>query len=250
VINQVRSGDLALSGEQMADKLRLDFQFPSHWKALHRFIIARLARSYEAYQPVRIGDRQLADGARTCLDRWSHIETILQRTNAKSLLDLGCAEGYFVQQAARHGCIGLGVDADMRRLTIAQNTSILNGVSGAGFLYGQISVDFIEALPSFDVVLFLSVLHHVIHAQGIDYAAQIMTSILQRTRLGLVFDMGQSNENRPPNDWSRILPPMEPDPKTWITNFLKDVGFSEVEVLADTDAFATVERRHLFFCRP
>lgn len=234
----------------MSEKLRLDFQFPSHWQALHRFVITRLARSYEAYQPVRIGNRKLADGARLCLDRWSQIERILQRTNAKSMLDLGCAEGYFVQQAALRGCVAIGVDADVRRLTIAQNTSILNGATGAGFLYSQIDVDFIEALPCFDVTLFLSVLHHVIQARGVDYAGQIMKSILKRTRLGLVFDMGQSNEAVPPNDWSRILPQMEPNPKTWIVNFLKEVGFSEVEVLSDSDTYGSAERRHLFFCRP
>jgi SAM-dependent methyltransferase len=232
----------------MSEKLRLDFRFPSHWQALHRFIIARLARSYEAYQPVRIGDRKLAHGARACLDRWSQIESILQRTNAKSVLDLGCAEGYFVQQAALRGCVALGVDADVRRLTIAQSTSVLNGIAGAGFLYGHISADFIDALPSFDVTLFLSVLHHVMYAQGIDQAAQMMKSVLKRTRLGLVFDMGQSNEAV--HSWSRLLPRMEPDPKIWIAKFLKEVGFSQVELLHDTDAYGSGERRHLFFCRP
>jgi SAM-dependent methyltransferase len=239
---------MAVGARQPPEKLRLDFRFPSHLAALHRFIIGRLAQSYELYQPVRIGARTLGNGARTCVDRWSQIATVLERTNAKSLVDIGCAEGYFVQRAALHGCVALGIDADVRRLTIAQNACLLNGVSGAGFLYGEISVDFIEALPSFDVTLFLSVLHHLMYEHGVDHAAQIMTSIRKRTRFGLVFDMGQSNEAN--QEWSRLLPRMEPDPKTWITDFLKRVGFSEVDLLGDTDAYMSTARRHLFFCRP
>jgi len=43
-----------------------------------------------------------------------------------TFLDLGCAEGYFVQEAAKSfGCVAIGVDADIRRLTVARTTSSL-----------------------------------------------------------------------------------------------------------------------------
>jgi len=229
-------------------RLRLDFEFPAHWRALHRFTMRRLAQSFLPYQPVRIGTHQLASGARTCSDRWALIERVLNRTGATSLLDLGCAEGYFVQQAASRGCIAVGIDADVRRLTIAQNTSLLNRIEGAGFVYSHITTETIEKMPSFDVVLCLSVLHHVMYEHGVDHAKKLMKAILKRTRMGLIFDMGQSNEVT--HNWSSLLPTMLPSPETWIAQFLREVGFSQIETLGQTDAYKSTVHRVVFFCLP
>ena len=232
----------------MSNGLRLDFKFPAHLSFLHRSLVKKLARSFETYQPVFIGEDRIGAGARACVDRWEHIEQVIESTGATSLVDLGCAEGYFVQKAAMRGCIALGVDADIRRLTVAQNTSVLNGVDGAGFLYGRITESLVRRLPAFDIVLLLSVLHHVMYEHGIDKAKSLMSAVRDRTRLGLVFDMGQSNETA--HEWAALLPQMAPDPETWIARFLSDLGFSKVSVIGVSDAFENPVRRLLFLCTP
>jgi SAM-dependent methyltransferase len=232
----------------MPDGLRLDFQFPAHLRFFHRYLVKKLARSFETYQPVFIGENRIGTGARASVDRWVLIQKVIQNTGAKSLVDLGCAEGYFVQMAARHGCVALGIDADVRRLTVAQNTSILNGIDGAGFLYGRITESLVRKMPVFDVVLLLSVLHHVMYEHGVDKAKALISAVRERTRLGLVFDMGQSNETV--HEWAALLPRMDPDPETWIARFLSDLGFSKVSVIGVSDAYENSVRRALFFCEP
>lgn len=230
-------------------KLQLDNAFSGKWSWLHKLAISRLVGTFEPYQPVAINGNILAVGERACIDRWTAIEKIARECRANTLLDLGCAEGYFVQQAASEvGCIALGVDADLRRLTIAQNTATFNQVLGAGYLYSRITPALLERLPQFDVVLFLSVLHHMMYEHGIEYARTMMKSIHSKTVKRLIFDMGQSDETN--HEWSRLLPKMEPDPTSWIADFLRQCGFSNVEVIGQTDAYKGAVRRSLFSVTP
>jgi SAM-dependent methyltransferase len=230
-------------------RLSLERQFPALWDRAQRFIFRRLVNSYEPYHPVMLGQEQLAAGERSCADRWSIIAEVIRDTSSVSFLDLGCAEGYFVQQAAKtFRCVSIGVDADIRRLTVARTATSLNGISGAGFVGGMIDADFLDRLPSFDVVLFLSVLHHVMYEHGLDYARQMLSAIRVRTRKCLVFDMGQSNETS--HGWSKLLPDMQPDPTTWISQLLLSAGFSDVKVAGETDAYKNAVRRILFIAKP
>jgi SAM-dependent methyltransferase len=230
-------------------RLTLERSFPAVWDRAHRFVIRRLVKSYEPYHPVYLGNQLLAAGERACVDRWSLIADVVRSTSSTSLLDLGCAEGYFVQQAAKTlKCFSLGVDADIRRLTVARLTTSLSGINGAGFVGGTIDQTLLAQLPASDIVLFLSVLHHITYEHGIEYARGILTAIRGITKKRLVFDMGQSNETS--HEWAKLLPKMEPDPQTWITNLLISAGFSNVEVRGETDAYKSEARRILFIAQP
>jgi O-antigen chain-terminating methyltransferase len=176
------------------------------------------------------------------------IADALAGLDAGSFLDLGCAEGYFVMQAARRGWIALGVDGDLRRLAVAQNVALCDGLSRAGFLHGSITAGFVRKLPCFDVVLFLSVLHHVMCEQGVSGASELLRAIRSRTGMRLIFDMGQSNETT--YDWAPLLPRMDPDPATWITGLLESCGFSSVRIIGETQGFMGAHPRHLFLAEP
>jgi hypothetical protein len=81
-----------------------------------------------------------------------------------------------------------------------------------------------------------------------DEARRLMQVIRSKTTKKLIFDMGQSNEVD--YVWARVLPAMEPDPPTWIAEYLKDCGFSSVEILGETDGYYQVHRRTLFIATP
>jgi SAM-dependent methyltransferase len=76
----------------------------------------------------------------------------------KSVLDIGCSEGYFAQKCAERGAGPVvGVDASLGRLLTAQFMSQANGLT-VRYRMGLFPGSAIEG--SFDYVLCLSVIHH------------------------------------------------------------------------------------------
>lgn len=228
--------------------LVLDGGFRPWSHRLHKFVIRQLIKEIEPYHPISIDDRTVSSGERGCADRWAVIREVLS-ASPNTVLDLGCAEGYFVSRAAREfGCFVLGVDADLRRLTIAQELSILNKNEGAGYMYAHITPEFLEKLPLFDVVILLAVLHHVMYEHGVDYARRFMEGVRKKTSKSLIFEMGQSDETS--MYWSTLLPNMGSDPHAWIEEFLRSCGFSKVIRARETDAYQSPIRRCVFVAHP
>jgi hypothetical protein len=230
----------------------MNISIASSLKKMPRFLylnaLRSIARSYSPYQPVQIYGREICTGERLCIDRWSTIHGVLKECDAHTLLDLGTAEGYFVQQAALNGYIAIGVDADVRRLTLAQGSITLNRVSGGGFIFAELTPEFIARLPKFDAALFLSVLHHIMYERGIEYAREYMTLLRRKVERVLIFDMGQSNETE--NAWATLLPDMGQDPHAWIADFLRSAGYQSAEKLQNTDAYQGSVKRALFKVTP
>jgi SAM-dependent methyltransferase len=215
---------------------------------LHKVVIDRLIKRERPYHPISIEGKLVSAGERGCTDRWAVIDEVLTKYPG-AVLDLGCAEGYFVQRAAQeHGCFVLGVDADVRRLTIAQDVNLFNKNERAGFMYAHITPEFLATLPTFDTVIFLSVLHHVMYEHGVDYARDFMKLIREKTAKSLIFDMGQSNETM--REWAGLLPDMGADPYEWIADFIRSCGFSEVIRAGETDAYKSDVRRALVVAHP
>lgn len=215
---------------------------------VYKFVLRRLVKQVQPYHPVSMNGTILAAGERDCADRWEIIRKILAG-GVDTVLDLGCAEGYFVSRAAAdYGCFALGVDADVRRLTVAQDLNVINKNEHAGFMYARIDMEFLRKLPQFDVVIFLAVLHHVMYEHGVDYAREFMSCIRHITRKNLIFEMGHSNETS--MYWAPLLPDMGPEPHKWIQEFLLSCGFSRVERAGETDAYQSNSRRSIFVAQP
>jgi SAM-dependent methyltransferase len=215
---------------------------------LQKFTLSRIVKSFATYQPIILDGRELRRGSRACADRWRLIERVIAESDSESVLDLGCAEGYFVREAAKRKRVALGVDGDLRAITIGQTLASLERISGAAFMHAVITPKLVRQLPQFDSVIFLSILHHVFNELGAEDAREMMEAIRTRTRKRLIFDMGQSNETTYP--WAKILPPMEPDPGTWISHFLRQCGFSAVEVVGESEGYNQAHARLLFAATP
>jgi SAM-dependent methyltransferase len=227
--------------------------FEENFKPLPNFVYRQalhcISASFSPYHPVHIGGTRISQGERSCADRWQIIESEISACNAATVLDLGCAEGYFVQKAASAcGCLALGVDGDARRLSLAHASILLNKVKGAGFLYADITPELISQLPVHDVVLFQSVLHHMMYSSGIDYAREVLVRLRPKIGKLMIFDMGQSDETN--NDWATKLPDMGNSPHGWIEEFLRSAGYTSVEKLGDTDSYRSATKRALFRLLP
>ncbi|WP_047336156.1 methyltransferase domain-containing protein [Pseudomonas protegens] len=128
----------------------------------------------EVYQPI-FGHSDFSDHAsRPCADRLAVIVGIhdaLQALLARRLnvLDLGCAQGYFSLNLASRGAKVRGVDFLDKNVALCTALSAENPELDAVFEVGRVE-DFIGRLEpgQYDLVLGLSVFHHVIHERGID----------------------------------------------------------------------------------
>ena len=217
-------------------------------QAIHRRVHAMHLKSYEVYQPV-LGPNGYSGGARDSKTRWQAIEPVLVATKAGSLVDLGCSEGYYVTRAAKAGlpfCVG--VDFDQRRMFTCTNQVVLADLPHAGFMMGSVEPSLIDALPRFDAVVFLSVLHHLMYQQGVDYCTAIMKALATKTGKVCFFEMGQSDEHK--ESWANDVPDMGSDPHAWIQDFVTSSGFAKAEKISETSSFAGETQRALFACYP
>jgi SAM-dependent methyltransferase len=213
-----------------------------------RLALRSLIRSYRAYQPVRFEGRLLQPGKRDYEERWKFISREIEDCRARSFLDIGCAEGYFTQRAARElGCFSLGIEADVRRLIVAQNVNTLERNALAGFMYAEVDLDSLSRLPKFDVVVFLSVLHHFMRLQGSDYCQEVLKIVRSKTNKVMIFEMGVESELV---DWTTDVRDMEGQPSGKIAAFLRSAGFSQVDLIGHSTARRDRVRRPMFRAIP
>lgn len=145
----------------------------------------------EVYQPI-YGHSDLSDHAsRPCADRLEVIAGIydaLQELKGAPLkvLDLGCAQGFFSLSLASRGATVRGVDFLDKNVAVCTALALENPQFDATFEVGRVE-DVIDRLEpgQYDLVLGLSVFHHVIHERGIDevkrlfqYAANVCGALI------------------------------------------------------------------------
>lgn len=139
----------------------------------------------------------------------------------KTVLDLGCSGGYFSLNLAGSAKYVLGIDGDgaviEQNILAAQRRDLKN----IEFHHAILTPELIEALPEFDIVLLMSVFHHMLAASEAygwnteatkSEAFSTLRAIHRKAQI-LVFEMGYPDEGY---DWSAKLPRMEPNPVSWI----------------------------------
>jgi len=111
-------------------------------------------------------------------DRWDFIFANLSKDD-ESLLDIGCAEGYFVLEAANKGISATGYDRNYTRVKKAKKRGSKN--SNASFKLCDVSPEYINDLPSADIILFLTIHHHWESQFGIKIAERMFSDLLDKS---------------------------------------------------------------------
>lgn len=195
--------------------------------------LALLTYSQGSYQPLlRAGQFSGAD-PRSCDTRWRIIEPHLP-SDARTAIDLGCSYGYFCLKLAERGMTTLGVDNLAPTLDVAWRQARLNGRQRVGFINDTISHEFVDRLPVFDVVIFFSLMHHLMYLNDVAWARELLRRLRPKIGKAMFFDMGHSRE--PGHEWSRLLPDMGPDPDAWIVRFLAENGFPRSRIIGHAPA--------------
>jgi SAM-dependent methyltransferase len=200
------------------------------------------------YEPVELGGRRFAE-KRDAETRWQAIAAAIREYDARNILDIGCAEGWFLRRAAQElGCFGIGVDADSRRVLLGEIARLHDGVERVAVMGGMLGPDDIRRLPVCDIVLCLSVVHHVMRAGGRSAAEEFVQALASRARKAVLFEMGTSDEKM--LTWSHALPDMPGGQEAFVIELLDSCGLKNVRKVAVTAGLKGDAPRMLFVAEP
>jgi hypothetical protein len=230
----------------------------SEWDLQHRvrFRMARamlraafrLLRPKRLYEPVEIGGKRFAE-KRESEARWDAIASAIKHYHATSLLDIGCAEAWFLRRAAAEfGCFGIGVEADDRRVLVGEVARIHDSIERVAVIKARLSPDDIRSLPACEIVICLSVLHHVMRVGGMAAARDFVSALASCARKALIFEMGTSDEAS--LAWTSQLPDMPKGQEAFVRSLLLESGFANVRVVASTPGLVRDAPRLLFVAEP
>lgn len=193
-------------------------------------------QSRRRYHPRLGADGLFAGGERAHRERLDIIEREVD-VSGKSVLDLGCSGGFFSFSLAPRAARIVAVDAD--RSVIEQNRDAARrlGRSNIEFVCERITPQFLDALGQYDVVLFLSVFHHILvnsdtydwtDAQGASSATALLRAVAARVKDTYVFEMGRPDESF---DWATKVRARIGEPRQWVPEHVFGPAFAQVQVL-------------------
>ena len=209
-----------------------------------RYFAQKKLNLVKYYQPDPFSNGNCQAGSlRGGADRYHAISKVLPN-GPLSCLDIGCNEGYFVFKMAERGGFCLGVDAGRNEIMIANSLAKIHKVNNVAFINEAIDLKKVRMFPEFDVVIFMSVFHHLARHNGLDYARNILQGLADSCGGYMIFETGQPDEENV--SWTNDLDFMLPDVKEWCTQLLLGCGFQNVEVIGEHKAVNSTVPRYLF----
>lgn len=142
----------------------------------------------EIYQAI-YGHPDIAqDTSRACVDRLEriaevHDALVTQLGRPLRVLDMGCAQGFFSLSLAARGAEVHGVDFLDKNVRVCQALAHEHPQLRVSFSVGRLE-DVVSTLQQdqYDLVLGLSVLHHVVHEHGVNKVQQWMSHLASVTK--------------------------------------------------------------------
>lgn len=216
-------------------------------RTAHLITILGYYKKGRHYEPISISGRLLAGSKRDWKDRWQSIEKVIKQYNAETMLDVGCAEGFFLKKAAEeYDCFSLGIEMNDERLKLGELTRLYDGSNNYAVMRAKLDPLAIKKLPKMDVVLCLSVVHHIIKSNGINEALNFVKALLEKTNKAFIFEMGTADEK----SFVGRMPNMPMGQEVFVKKFLKDVGFENIRVLNETTSIKKDTTRLMFVAEP
>lgn len=193
----------------------------------------------EIYQPI-FGYPDLSKNvSRRSEDRLVHITQIYrlleeQLKRPLRVLDLGCAQGYFSLSLAKLGASVYGIDILPVNIAVCQLLSDQHPELNVKFEVGRIE-EILDKLKvdDYDLVLGLSVFHHLVHQQGLSAVRKIISELSLKVAVG-IYELALHEE---PLYWG---PSQPEDPRQLID------GYAFVHELARLETHVSTISRPLY----
>jgi len=176
--------------------------FKMYNKITYRILLRKIVKKLFClragfYEPVKINKKLYNNNKRDWENRWEAIQNEIINYDASSVLDIGCAEGWFIRLAAEKlNCFALGIDTKNKNILPGEIARLHDQVEFCASMEGTITPSTIEKIPHFDVVLCLSVVHHIIRKDGYERGVDFVKSIANKTTKAIIFEMGTSDEKK------------------------------------------------------
>jgi SAM-dependent methyltransferase len=210
--------------------------------------VAQTSGRRELYQPIPGVEFDAAwPLVRNCADRFAMMRKFLEERRIApaglTMADFSCSYGWFVSEFAKAGFDARGFDIDPVALRIGR---IAYGLDPARLERGDSIAILNAGGRKYDVVLFLSILHHFAVKQGMGTPEEILRRVDAATGRVLFLDSGEGHEV-----WMRKhIPAWNPE---YVADLIrKNTTFKEVVPLGvdrdDAGAFAGNYGRTLFAC--
>lgn len=147
-----------------------------------------------------LSSRKCDSRLKKILDVYSQIKKQLQRE--LKILDLGCAQGYFSLNLAKEGAFVCGVDCNEQNINLCNKLSNIHNLTNLDFKKDKIQ-HFLKNNPlqEFDLVLGLSVFHHICHEEGYKFTQNLIKEIAEVIPNG-IYELALSSE---PMYWAESL---------------------------------------------
>lgn len=142
--------------------------------------IREVYRGVRDYYTYNVADNTYHESRSDNEERWEFIESHLE-PDYDTLVDIGCADGYFSKCAADRGLTVYGLEGNQNRVERAKE--LCEEYNEVKIEQKYLSPDNITDTPSSGVVLFLTVHHHWIRQYGWDDAAEMFRYICNQTEL-------------------------------------------------------------------
>lgn len=143
----------------------------------------------EIYQTIFGHSQWNSDAARDCNERLGLIKQHYDQLSAAlgrplRVLDLGCAQGFFSLSLAGFGATVKGIDFQQQNIDLCQALAAENPEFDISFETGRVE-DIVSGLEKdqFDLVIGLSVFHHIVHLHGIQQVKAWLSHLADCTQI-------------------------------------------------------------------
>jgi O-antigen chain-terminating methyltransferase len=164
-----------------------DFQF---------FKLRKMLNEIEYYQPAyMIGGIDLVP-KRECKDRCRAIEKSLNCSVAGlRMLDIGASLGYVCYYFADRGAVTYGWEINPKNAEVANLIGRINGIPST-IRTKEASIESIKEIKpgEYDIIILLSVLHHIVHFKGLEYVQELVKELYNKVST-LIVELAVKDED-------------------------------------------------------